>query len=72
MLEYTTHVHLRNAVVGNFQAPMDEGILDFDWVLNALKTRGYNGHISIEYIDGSEGYDLKEQIVILKKLIEAA
>ncbi len=72
LLKYTTHVHLRNAVVGNFQAAMDEGILDFDWVFNALKTYGYKDHISIEYIDGRKDYDLKEQIVKLKKLIEAA
>ncbi|MFC1718011.1 TIM barrel protein [Candidatus Poribacteria bacterium] len=72
MLEYTTHVHLRNAVVGNFQAAMDEGIMDFDWVLNTLKAHGYDGYISVEYIDGREDYNLKEQIVKLRKLIEAA
>lgn len=72
MMEYTAHVHLRNAVVGNFQAEMDKGILDFDWVLGTLKKHNYESYIAIEYIDGREGYDIKEQIAKLKKIIEAA
>lgn len=72
MIDYSVHVHLRNAVVGNFQAAMDGGLLDFDWVLGALKKHGYSGYISIEYIDGREGYDIEEQITILKEIIEAA
>ena len=72
LIEYTAHVHLRDAVPGNFQAPMDKGILDFDWVLNTLKSHGYEGYVSIEYLDGREGYDIKEQINQLKYIIEAA
>jgi len=70
MMEYTAHVHLRNAVVGNFQAEMDKGILDFDWVLSMLRKYNYEGYISVEYIDGRENYDVKEQIAKLKKVIE--
>jgi sugar phosphate isomerase/epimerase len=72
LLNHTAHVHLRNAVVGNFQAAMDEGILDFDWVLGALKSHGYEGYVAIEYIDGREDYDIEEQIVKLKNVIETA
>ena len=72
LINHSTHVHLRNAVVGDFQAEMDKGILDFDWVLNALKSHNYEGYISIEYIDGRDDYDLNKQITKLKKIIEAA
>lgn len=71
LIEYTAHVHLRDAVPGNFQAPMDKGILDFDWVLNTLKNHGYDGYAAVEYLDGREGYDIKEQITQLKYIIEA-
>jgi sugar phosphate isomerase/epimerase len=72
LIQHAVHVHLRNAVVGNFQAAMDEGILDFDWTLNALKRNGYKGYISIEYIDSSVDYDIKEEILKLKRIIEDA
>ena len=72
LIDHTVHVHLRNAVVGDFQAEMDKGILDFDWVLGALKKYNYEGYISIEYIDGRGDYDIEEQIIELKKIIEAA
>ena len=72
LMDHSVHVHLRNAVVGNFQAEMDKGILDFDWVLDALKRHNYEGYISIEYIDGRDDYDIKEQITRLKRIIEAA
>jgi sugar phosphate isomerase/epimerase len=72
LIDHTVHVHLRNAVAGNFQAAMDSGILDFDWVLGSLKRHNYGGYISIEYIDGRDDYDVKKQILRLKKIIEAA
>jgi len=72
LLNHTAHVHLRNAVVGNFQAAMDKGVLDFDWVLGALERHGYKGCVAIEYIDGREDYDIKEQIAKLKSIIENA
>jgi sugar phosphate isomerase/epimerase len=72
LIDHTVHAHLRNAIVGNFQAAMDRGILDFDWVLGSLKRHNYEGCVSIEYIDGRDDYDIKEQILRLKKIIEAA
>ncbi len=72
LIEYTAHVHLRNAVPGNFQAAMNVGILDFDWVLNTLRKHGYTDCISIEYLDGRADYDIEEQITQLKRVIEAA
>lgn len=72
LIDHAVHVHLRNAVPGDFQADMYKGILDFDWVLGALKRHNYNGYISIEYIDGRGDCDIKEQITKLKQIIEAA
>lgn len=72
LIEYTAHVHLRNAIVGDFQAEMDKGIMDFDWVLGTLKKHGYDGYISIEYIDSHGNCEVKDQIIKLKRIIESA
>jgi sugar phosphate isomerase/epimerase len=69
LLPHTAHVHLRNAVVGNFQAPMAEGILDFEWVLAALERNGYSDAIAIEYIDG-RNTAIEPDILALKQLLE--
>ena len=69
LIPYSAHVHLRNAVLGNFQAPMSEGILDFDWVLNALDRNSYSGAIAIEYIDG-RNTNVEPEIIALKELLE--
>ncbi len=71
LIKYTAHVHLRNAIVGDFQAEMDKGIMNFDWVLSTLKKHNYDGYISIEYIDSHGNYDVKEQIIKLKMIIES-
>ncbi len=71
LIEYSAHVHLRNAIVGDFQVEMDKGIMDFNWVLSTLKKHGYDGYISIEYIDSHGNYNVKEQITRLKGIIES-
>ena len=69
LLQHTAHIHLRNAVKGNFQAPMSEGELDFMWVLEAVDAAGYNGSISIEYLD-NRGSDIVADVHALKALLE--
>ena len=69
LIPHTAHVHLRNAVPGNFQAPMDDGTLDFMWVLEAIDGSGYTGAISIEYLDNRDG-DILGDVNELKKLLE--
>jgi sugar phosphate isomerase/epimerase len=54
LLDYTAHVHVRNAAPGRMQAPMAEGTVDFPWVVSALDRRGYDGVVAIEYLDGEE------------------
>ncbi len=64
LLAYTVHVHLRNAAPGRMQASMIEGTVDFPWVLDALRRRGYAGGIAIEYLDGAEGDALELREVL--------
>jgi sugar phosphate isomerase/epimerase len=70
LLPHSAHIHLRDAVKGNFQAPMGEGELDFMWVFEAIDTSGYSGAISIEYLDNREA-DILQDVSSLKKLLEA-
>ena len=44
------HVHLRDAAPGELQTHFGKGAVDFDWLFNSLKDRGYQGHFSIEYL----------------------
>jgi sugar phosphate isomerase/epimerase len=41
------------------QASMDAGVVDFGWVVSALKEKGYEGAVAIEYLDGAEGEAVK-------------
>jgi sugar phosphate isomerase/epimerase len=54
LLNYTLHVHVRNAALERMQAPMDEGTVDFAWLVSALKKQDYTGALAIEYLDGAE------------------
>ena len=69
LLPDAAHVHLRNAVAGDFQASMAKGVLDFDWVLEALARHHYAGAVAIEYLDGREE-DAESEILALKRLLE--
>jgi sugar phosphate isomerase/epimerase len=63
LLDHTAHVHLRNARVGHFQERMDRGALDMGWMIRAIVSSGYDGAISIEYIQDcggiEEGYEVR-------------
>jgi sugar phosphate isomerase/epimerase len=70
LLEYTAHIHLRNAVSGNFQAPMSDGILDFKWILDSIDSAVYRGAISIEYLD-NRGEEILDDVDGLKRLLDS-
>ena len=36
------------------QTPMAEGCVAFPWLLEALRHRGYDEAVAIEYLDGAE------------------
>ncbi len=50
LMNHAVHVHLRDAAPGQLQTHFGEGAVDFDWLFNTLKDRGYQGHFSIEYL----------------------
>ena len=52
LLDVTYHVHVRNAAPDKMQETMKAGIVDFAWLVGALKARGYLGAVSIEYFHG--------------------
>jgi sugar phosphate isomerase/epimerase len=70
LLAHSAHVHLRDAVNGDFQAPMGRGTLDFMWVFEAIDASGYRGAISIEYLDNKDA-DILKDVSTLKSLLEA-
>lgn len=44
----TTHVHIRDAVPGNINLSVGNGLVDFGFGLKALAHAGYTGHFSLE------------------------
>jgi sugar phosphate isomerase/epimerase len=67
LLEYTVHVHVRNASPGKMQASMDEGVVDFAWLVRSLQERGYEGAVAIEYLESAEAdaMKLRDELVSL-------
>ncbi len=51
LMEHAIHVHVRDAASDEGQAHFGQGVIDFDWVFETLKNRGYKGHFSIEYLE---------------------
>ncbi len=50
LMDNAVHVHLRDAAPDVLQTHFGDGAVDFDWLFNALKDHGYQGHFSIEYL----------------------
>jgi sugar phosphate isomerase/epimerase len=67
LLEYSVHVHVRNASPGKMQVGMDEGMVDFAWLVTALRERGYEGAVAIEYLESaeSEAVKLRDELISL-------
>jgi sugar phosphate isomerase/epimerase len=73
LLGYAAHIHLRNARVGHFQERMEKGGLDMGWMIDQILASGYEGAISIEYIQDcggiQEGYEVRDEVQTLKQLL---
>jgi sugar phosphate isomerase/epimerase len=54
ILAQSAHVHLRDAASGQVQLPMGSGSVDFGWILDQLRSRGYDGYVAVEYLDTDE------------------
>jgi sugar phosphate isomerase/epimerase len=73
LLQHAAHVHLRNARVGSFQETMEKGLLDMPWMVDQIVASGYQGAVSIEYIEDcgaiQEGYETRDQVLALKQIL---
>ncbi len=49
LLDYTVHVHVRNASSGKMQDTMADGKVDIEWLVSALKAHNFKEALSIEY-----------------------
>ncbi len=66
LFDYAVHVHVRNAAIGRMQTPMDEGTVDFAWLVAALRKRDYTEALAIEYLDGAEPDAMELRDVLLE------
>ncbi|HJN17803.1 MAG TPA: sugar phosphate isomerase/epimerase, partial [Armatimonadota bacterium] len=69
LLEYTCHVHVRNASTGKMQDTMETGTVDFAWVIDALKRAGYDGAVAIEYFSNFDP-EFKSVMALRDRLVE--
>lgn len=70
LLNYTVHVHLRDAAPAQMQVPMATGSVDFAWLLRALRERGYAGAVSIEYLGAGEADVVRLRNLLLEMGLE--
>ena len=69
LLDRSIHVHLRDAAYGHMQTRLGRGDVDFEWMFDALKRRGYAGPVSIEYLQADD-YDVFEDVRRLKAMVQ--
>lgn len=69
LLDHAVHVHVRNASRGNMQATMADGTVDFAWLVAALKRRGYQGPLAIEYFNAFDA-DFTNTLALRDLLVE--
>lgn len=73
LLDHAAHAHLRNARVGHFQETMARGALDIPGIVDHVLASGYEGALSIEYIEDcggiEEGYEVRDEVVALREVL---
>jgi sugar phosphate isomerase/epimerase len=69
LLDYTVHVHVRNASLGKMQDTMANGNMDIEWLVSALKAHGYEGALSIEYFRDFDS-DFVSTLALQRLLVE--
>lgn len=67
LLDHTVHVHVRNAAPGKMQETMEDGVVDFAWLVGALEARGYDAALAIEYFNGFD-VDFRNTRVLREEL----
>jgi sugar phosphate isomerase/epimerase len=75
LLPLAGHVHVRQAAPGKLQAADDEGVIDFDPVLERLAGLGYRGALTLEYLwspwQGMNRIDVVTETLRLRRRLEA-
>jgi sugar phosphate isomerase/epimerase len=69
LLDYTVHVHVRNASLGKMQDTMANGKVDIEWLVSALKAHNFKGALSIEYF-GDFDSDFENTLALQRRLVE--
>ena len=68
LLDYTYHVHIRNASIGKMQEVSEKGLVDYRWLYESLLECGYDQYLAIEYFNLFDP-DLVETRIV-KKVFE--
>ncbi len=73
LIPYTQHVHLRQARPGLLQTRLDDGVINFPLVFEALRAENYSGYLCIEYVYqdyiGANNVDVLTETVKTRDLI---
>lgn len=75
LLAMAGHVHVRQAAPGRLQVAEDEGVIDFDAVVDRLAGCGYRGALALEYLwsrwQGMNRIDVVTETLLLRRRLEA-
>jgi len=59
LLQYTRHIHMRQATTKRIQTPFERGKIDIDATLQTLYDADYDGYITIEYLQTKDWHGLQ-------------
>ncbi len=70
--QYAAYIHLRDTgtTAEQAQVPVGSGVVDFSQTIGKLKESGYEGDVTIEYIDLTPDIDTGEEARKLKVILE--
>ncbi len=68
ILDRAVHMHLRDAAPDAMCVPAGKGTVDFKWLADAMKKRGYAGHWSLELLPGKVD-NIEEELTDLRDMM---
>ena len=75
LLPLAGHVHVRQAAPGRLQVAEDEGVINFDVIIDGLAGCGYRGALALEYLwspwQGMNRVDVVTETLLLRRRLEA-
>lgn len=73
LLPLASHFHARGARAGRLQASMQENVIDYGRVLDAMRQVGYSGYVGVEYVwidwEHCNEVDNLSETILLRDLI---